>query len=324
MSLEKRPTLRAYLELVRPPALFTSAADSLTGCVWASSLIGGASYPASGLSFTGLAFSCLLISVCVYAAGMCTNDLFDHEEDLRDRPQRPLPSGRISRVAAWRFALLLQLLALASSALIPHLLSLELRAGHPWLWFEVTLFTIGATYLYNGPLKNTLIAPVIMGLCRFGNFWIGGITVYAMSNATPDLHTGIAFSAGTALYVTLLTVLSRFEVSGGRDGRIAAGLLCLSSLTPLLWWLNGWMSLGACAALLLAVWLSSKMWTVLSGRDTGPSQIQRSMGSGIRGVALLNVVLCLGLGGMSGYLTACLLLLLAWSAGRIGRWFYAT
>ena len=34
---------------------------------------------------------------CLYAAGMVLNDAFDAELDARERPERPIPSGRISR-----------------------------------------------------------------------------------------------------------------------------------------------------------------------------------------------------------------------------------
>jgi len=48
-----------------------------------------------------LAFICLLLaSVSLYSAGMVWNDYFDFKQDLRERPFRPLPSGRVTKRTA--------------------------------------------------------------------------------------------------------------------------------------------------------------------------------------------------------------------------------
>ena len=64
---------------------------------------------AMGFLFTDEAFQPLLTfilllitSSCFYIAGMVLNDCFDVEQDRRERPQRPIPSGRISRVGFFR------------------------------------------------------------------------------------------------------------------------------------------------------------------------------------------------------------------------------
>src|SRR6478672_9585894 len=72
-------TLRAYAQLVRLPALPTALADH-------------------GVSFGLL----LLATSCLYCAGMIFNDFFDVEQDRRERPERPIPSGRVTRrTAGW-------------------------------------------------------------------------------------------------------------------------------------------------------------------------------------------------------------------------------
>ncbi len=40
-------------------------------------------------------FLLMLASVCLYCGGMAWNDFFDLEQDRRERPDRPIPSGRI-------------------------------------------------------------------------------------------------------------------------------------------------------------------------------------------------------------------------------------
>ncbi|RMI33163.1 UbiA family prenyltransferase, partial [Streptomyces triticirhizae] len=78
---------RAWLELVRGPAALTVPGDALAG-----SAAGRA--PARN---TALAMAS---SVCLYWSGMALNDWADRAEDARDRPHRPLPSGRIAPAAA--------------------------------------------------------------------------------------------------------------------------------------------------------------------------------------------------------------------------------
>ncbi len=44
----------------------------------------------------------LAASGMLYAAGVTLNDWFDRELDARERPGRPIPSGRVSAAAAGR------------------------------------------------------------------------------------------------------------------------------------------------------------------------------------------------------------------------------
>ncbi|MCX7915998.1 MAG: UbiA family prenyltransferase, partial [Verrucomicrobiae bacterium] len=79
-------TLRAWGQLVRLPMLSTALADPLAGW-WVS----GQQLPLASLALV------LVASVCLYAAGMVWNDWFDYRLDCRERPERPLPQGAISR-----------------------------------------------------------------------------------------------------------------------------------------------------------------------------------------------------------------------------------
>src|SRR5580704_7689642 len=82
--------LRAYLQLMRFPAVFTALADILLGFV----LTHESFSPAGDLAALVGASSGL------YLAGMVFNDWFDRDLDARERPGRPIPSGRISPRAA--------------------------------------------------------------------------------------------------------------------------------------------------------------------------------------------------------------------------------
>src|SRR2546423_1408094 len=105
--------VRAYAQLVRLPNVFTALADICLGAV-AGAAVGG---PAAGAWWPRSAWL-LGSSACLYGAGMVWNDYFDLEQDRKERPFRPLPSGRIRPAAAARLgaALLAAGLALAAAS----------------------------------------------------------------------------------------------------------------------------------------------------------------------------------------------------------------
>ena len=88
-----------YLRLLRVANVFTALADVLMGYACVERQL------APLLPLAGL----LATSALLYLAGMVLNDVFDLETDRQERPERPLPAGRIAWRAArrWGFALLL-------------------------------------------------------------------------------------------------------------------------------------------------------------------------------------------------------------------------
>jgi len=79
---------RDLFELVRLPNVFTAPADVAMGLAAA-----GASWePRYALLFGA--------SMLAYAGGMALNDACDAELDAVERPKRPIPSGRVSRLTA--------------------------------------------------------------------------------------------------------------------------------------------------------------------------------------------------------------------------------
>src|SRR5262245_47003802 len=107
--------LRAYAQLVRLPNLPTAWADIGLGA------LALAVNPPAGLleeGFPWLRFVLILVaSSCLYMSGMIWNDWFDLEQDKRERPFRPLPSGRIRPAEAARAGAGLMLLGVATAFL---------------------------------------------------------------------------------------------------------------------------------------------------------------------------------------------------------------
>ena len=87
------PDARSLMDLVRLPAVLSVPGDSLLGHA-------SASVPGSPARTVGLAgSSCLL-----YLGGMALNDYADRDVDAVERPQRPIPSGRVKPDFALRLA----------------------------------------------------------------------------------------------------------------------------------------------------------------------------------------------------------------------------
>src|SRR5262245_15685966 len=88
--------LRDYIELIRPANVVTAFADVLAG------------YALAGLQNPGTLPWLLPATASLYAGGIVLNDYFDRDLDRVERPERPIPSGRISgRSAAALGAVLL-------------------------------------------------------------------------------------------------------------------------------------------------------------------------------------------------------------------------
>ena len=79
------PTADTLAELVRLPAVLSVPGDAWTGAASTSNRRGWAMPAASAL---------------IYLGGMALNDWADRELDAEERPERPIPSGRISPTAA--------------------------------------------------------------------------------------------------------------------------------------------------------------------------------------------------------------------------------
>src|SRR5437867_1617930 len=102
-----RSKLFAYAQLMRLPNIFTAMADPLAG--WF--VVGGGAPAWHVLLLVGA-------SACLYTSGIVFNDYFDYELDRLERPERPLPSGAISRAMAGGLGTALMASGLALAAAV--------------------------------------------------------------------------------------------------------------------------------------------------------------------------------------------------------------
>ncbi len=303
MSARKASLIRPYLELVRLPAVFTAPADVLCGAV----LVAGGT---PSWSIAGAVVS----SACIYCAGMAANDVFDAEVDARERPKRPLPSGRVSRRQAWTLILALQVIAVLVA------LSLGMNAAF------AAAATIAATYTYNASLKSTWAGPLAMGACRYLNALLGMV---AVSDRSPwDLPgTVLCVPLFTLTFVAALTTVSHFEAHGGelRRLRLALGAMVLCAALPAA---AIWSSVFTTvlkepvfgvATLLPVVFVGR---AAISAAKTGAaSDIRGAVMAGIFAIAMVNGVFAAAVGAWP---VALLIVALLVPGRLVGKWFYAT
>ncbi|MGW2345035.1 SCO3242 family prenyltransferase [Streptomyces sp. NPDC001661] len=164
---------RAWAELLRLPALFTLPGDVLAGAAAAGSR------PTRG---TLLALGA---SVSLYTAGMALNDWADRDEDARDRPHRPLPSGRIRPTHALA----------AAGALTATGLALAHRSDRTT--GAVAAALAATVWAYDLRLKSTAAGPAAMGTARALDLLMGA-TATVGAGARGALRPAVAVATDRA------------------------------------------------------------------------------------------------------------------------------
>ncbi len=304
--------LRSYAQLVRLPNLPTPLADILLGF-----LATGA--PTDWRRWPG----CLLLmasSACLYCGGMVWNDYFDRELDRRERPDRPIPSGKITPGQA----------ALCGAGLVSAGIALAFLAGlvaGGWVAPTVlALLLTGAIFLYDGWLKRTVVGPVGMGACRFLNVMLGVAPVAAL---LPTRGLYLALVVG--LYIVGVTWLARTEARVSNRAALiaAAGVMLVSLLLALplpVLPLPEVPPADASSPLFLYLLVGLGFFVgfpvAAAIRSSTPDRVQAAVKRSLMGLILLDAVLATALAGSVGLV---LLLLLVPSAYLNRRsWLYAT
>ncbi len=186
--------LKQYLLLVRLPNVFTALSNVLAGYF---SLTAPAE--ASLLHVSMLMGS----SALLYVSGIVLNDYFDIEMDRKERPGRPLPSGRVSK----RGALALAILTLAAANVIALLVSPASLV--------VSAVLSAVIFAYDYRAKKGRLGPAAMAGARFMNVLLGASPALLVLDALPWYTL---FAAGAMFaYVYAIMLLSRKEVGEHKD-----------------------------------------------------------------------------------------------------------
>jgi 4-hydroxybenzoate polyprenyltransferase len=308
--------LIAYAQLVRLPNTFTSMADIFLGAV------------ATGLLFRNWYVFLFLLacSTCLYWSGMIWNDYFDIDQDRKERPGRPLASGRVPMAVAAGLGIAL----MGGGLLFAFLAGLRFEDGQfvlRWRSLIIATLLIIAIFLYDGAFKATWAGPVLMGLCRLLNIMLG-LSIYG--GPTPAWGWPLALIIG--IYIAGVTWFARSEARESSQAMlIAAALVILFSLIlalsvpalvlqgsadqrfpsqPSFWYpyllaaFGGFLGLAVLRAI----------------QRPEPMRVQPAVKRAILGLVLLDALLASAFVGSAGLLLAVLLI----PGIILGRWLYST
>lgn len=191
-----RPSLRDIGELVRAPAALSVVGDSLAGLA--------AARAGTPTALRGRHALLPVASACLYLGGMALNDYADRHLDAVERPERPIPSGRVTPRGALGVGTALTAAGVAAAGL---------AGGRRALAVAVPL--AACVWTYDLVAKDHPTGPFIMAACR-------GLDV--LLGATPGhLRSALPAAAGLAAHTLGVTVLSRGEVHGTTT-RVAGGV----------------------------------------------------------------------------------------------------
>ncbi len=245
----------------------------------------------SGAAVVDWRFPVLLLAMtAAYTGGMFLNDAFDAEIDSRQRPERPIPSGRVSKSSVFLagFSMLgLSVLLVSACALT--------NTGGGWPAVLSAIALCATITLYNAWHKGNTLSPVIMGACRLLVYITAGLSY----TATPDglLYLGATISL---CYLIGLTYTAKQESLG--EVRNMWPLLFL--LTPVAFGLHALSSglLALLPLLLLLAWLLVVM-RFLRRRQAG--DIPRAVVSMIAGISLMDALFIATTGSL-GWVVFCI------------------
>ncbi len=316
---------RAYLQLLRLPNIFMAMADIVMGFLLTHRLADlGAGLGVSALLAElgrrhGLLLGLLLASsAALYAAGVILNDVFDYDDDLRERPERPLPSGRIplgrARFLGWQ-----SLMTGVMFGWLATVLTHNYRCG------LVATLLAACIVLYDGALRRTRLGPVAMGGCRMLNVLLG---MSALTGFWQLHHWLVAGAVG--LYIVGLTWFSRQEADQSHRGPLVLatgvmlagvallGLLPLTTddvIRVLLLEPSRWVIL---MLMLGAIIVVRCLWAIT---EPTSGRVQMAVKQGLLSLVILDGAAAFAI---QGPLAALLVLVFLLPATLLGTWIYST
>ncbi len=260
--------MKAYLELVRAPAALSVPGDVLAGAA------------AAGWPHRRATAGVVASSVCLYWAGMALNDYADRHLDAAERPERPIPSGRVVPSAALAVACGLTAAGLGLAA----------AAGRGRA-LAVAVPLAGAVWAYDLKLKSTPAASAAMAVAR-------GLNVL-MGSGTGGMRAAAPAAATVALHTYTVTGLSRHEV-GGAPPIVPRVTLAASTLVAAAaaFGRRGRRATDRTASSLCAMaYLGAYGRPQLTAAaDPSAENVRGAVGAGIHGLPLLQAALSTGAG----------------------------
>jgi 4-hydroxybenzoate polyprenyltransferase len=267
--------------LVRPANLVTAAADVLAG------------FGLAGLNRWQALPWLVGATVCLYAGGVALNDVFDANLDARERPERPIPSGRLSRRSA----------TFGGAALM--LVGIGLATAASPLSGLIAGLIAALAIAYDGWAKpRRWLGPLFMAGCRGLNLLLG-LSVIPALVLTPRSTVALISVA----YVAAITFASHGELIGAarRDLMVAGSCLGLAALGLVV--LSASALPLSLATLVFGVVLAARLAgpVLRAWRDPGSTAVMAAVRAGVVNLIVLDAALAYPLAILALFIPAGLL-----------------
>lgn len=172
--------MKAFVELIRPHNCAMAGVAAIIGLLVAHGILEPVGFEIAR------AITAFLVVFLVTGAGNAVNDYFDRDIDRVNRPERPIPSGRINPGAAHTFSMILFLGGIGLTFLINSLAMF------------IAGFNTFMLYFYAQTLKRTPVAGNLAVAYLTGSTFLFGGAVFG-----PD---GLVATVGLFLLATLATL----------------------------------------------------------------------------------------------------------------------
>ncbi|BAZ49108.1 UbiA prenyltransferase [Nostoc sp. NIES-4103] len=275
---------RGYLELMRPANIVTAWADILVGFA-ASGWIIFDDFINGQASFVNLIPLgwLLLATTGLYGGGIVFNDIFDAQLDAKERPNRPIPSDRVSLQNATLLGSLLFAIGIAAA------FQVSLLSG------IIGIVITFAALLYDAIAKHHgFFGPLNMGLCRGCNLLLG-------VSAVPAIVAERWYLAMIpVLYIAAITAISQGEVHGGKKITGILAILLISIVLTAVLALGFLQDYTVIAALPFAVLLAIRVLPnfVNAAREPVPEKIRTAVKVGVLSLIILDATVAAGFAGL--------------------------
>lgn len=271
---------KAYISLIRPANLVTAMADIFAGWVIAHSFHKGMDIRIllSDINFLWLCIA----TVCLYGGGVVFNDVFDADLDKVERPERPIPSGKVSGLVASLFAIVLFIVGLFSAYQVSQESLL------------VAMSIVVLALVYNIWAKHILVlGPLFMGGCRGANFILG-------LTAVSEVWLGaVPVALISFIYIFAVTLVSQQEVYTKNIASLKVGMLIYAlvnlSLLLLCFYYEFSLLESLPFQLLFSFVIFKPLYKAVQTRH--PSQVKKAVKAGVLSLVVYNATLVAGFVG---------------------------
>jgi 4-hydroxybenzoate polyprenyltransferase len=278
---------------MRPANIMTAIADILLGC----SVVAALDLEAMWL---------VLSTIGLYGGGVVFNDVFDAELDKVERPERPIPSGKVSIMSATLLGTSLLLFGIISAGVF------SIASG------AIALVVALLALSYDKFAKHhSFWGPLNMGACRGGNLLLG------LSYNFNELQNHWFLVIIPILYIAMITMISRGEVHGGKKTYVSFGLLLYALVIALVVSLNVLKDFEFIFILpFLAVFIALTLPKLLSAYSNPEAMpIRNAVKAGVISLIVLDATIAAGFSGWPvGLLILCCLPL----SIAMAKWFAVT